>query len=55
MFWQVVSAKCGSKSSDESKCFGKWFLPSVVLKVVMSPNDLAEVCAKCGSKSSDES
>ena len=55
MIWQVVCAKCGSKSSDESQCFGKWCVPSVVLKVVMSPNVLAEVCAKCGSKSIDVS
>ena len=41
MFWQEVWAKCGSKSSDESCCFGKRCVHSVVLKVVMSPDVLA--------------
>ena len=48
MFWHEVCSKCGSKSSDESWCFGRRYLPSVVLKVVMSPGVLAGgVCQVC--------
>ena len=40
MFWQEVCAKCVSKSSDESRCFGRRCVPSVFLKVVMSTDVL---------------